>query len=476
MRMDRAAAKPCQGDSSEFYLITASIYTDKWGTVVITNLFDKVTKTLSSISMLITNLNMQVSQWQQQVHGELNSAPHAHTQRSKVLNNALMMTTHNASRRTTASQGGRTGGKGRRTGEQTGRGDGQTGDQGGRGNESNGDIDEVLDFSTIIAQQFQDLLPTIVAQVGYHISNQVINESRNDNTADDSIHKDVRNVNVNNGWNGYSYKEFVAYKSKEFDGKGGVVQIRGREATVDMTWEDFKALMKEEYCPSNEMKKLVPHLVTPETKRIERVGTKMVTPLNAKNPTTAQGACYEYGGTDHYKSACLRLNRAPGQGGNHQNQALTIEGGQGRGNNGNPVRGRAFVMGAEESRQDLNIVTGTFSLNNHYSTMLSDYGANYSFVSTTFIPMLDIKPSSLGTDWLSRHKAEIIFHEKVVRIPLPHGEMLRVHEERPDEKAKPLMKIEFCIDLIPRVMSVAKSPYRLAPTEMEEFSNQLKEL
>ncbi|GJR84522.1 hypothetical protein Tco_0155307 [Tanacetum coccineum] len=34
MRMASAAAKPCQGDSSEFYLITDNIYTDQWGTVV----------------------------------------------------------------------------------------------------------------------------------------------------------------------------------------------------------------------------------------------------------------------------------------------------------------------------------------------------------------------------------------------------------------------------------------------------------
>ncbi|GKE98005.1 hypothetical protein Tco_0021356 [Tanacetum coccineum] len=34
------------------------------------------------------------------------------------------------------------------------------------------------------------------------------------------------------------------------------VQTRCREAAVGMTWEDFKALMKEEYCPSNEMQKL----------------------------------------------------------------------------------------------------------------------------------------------------------------------------------------------------------------------------
>ncbi|GJX35993.1 putative reverse transcriptase domain-containing protein [Tanacetum coccineum] len=268
---------------------------------------------------------------------------------------------------------------------------------------------------------------------------------------------------------------------------------------------------------------------------------RMVTPLNARNSIAARGACYEYGGTNHYKAACPRLNRAPGQGGNHPNQAMAIEGGQGHGNNGNPACGRAFMMGAEEARQDLNIVTGTFTLNNHYATTLFDSGADYSFVSTTFIPLLDIEPSNLGfsyeieiasgqlveinkvihgckleieghtfdidlipfghgsfdviigMDWLSRHKAEIVCHEKVVRIPLPHDEMLRVLGERPKEKVRhlisakaerqklkdivivrnfskvfpydlsglpPSREIEICIDLIPGAMPVAKSPYR----------------
>ncbi|GJX82734.1 putative reverse transcriptase domain-containing protein [Tanacetum coccineum] len=62
-----------------------------------------------------------------------------------------------------------------------------------------------------------------------------------------------------------------------------------------------------------------------------------------------------------------------------------------------------------------------------------------SFVYTTFMPLLDIEPNSLGMDWLSRHKAEIICHERVVRIPLPHGEMLRVYGERPEEKVKHFM-------------------------------------
>ncbi|GJX38054.1 hypothetical protein Tco_0251357 [Tanacetum coccineum] len=40
----------------------------------------------------------------------------------------------------------------------------------------------------------------------------------------------------------------------------------------------------------------------------------------------------------------------------------------------------------------------------------------------------------------------------------------------------PIREIEFRIELIPGATPVAKSPYRLAPSEMEELSGQLKEL
>ncbi|GJX67647.1 putative reverse transcriptase domain-containing protein [Tanacetum coccineum] len=40
----------------------------------------------------------------------------------------------------------------------------------------------------------------------------------------------------------------------------------------------------------------------------------------------------------------------------------------------------------------------------------------------------------------------------------------------------PSREVEFRIDLIPGAMPVAKSPYRLVPTEMQELSNQLKDL
>ncbi|GKD77231.1 putative reverse transcriptase domain-containing protein [Tanacetum coccineum] len=218
--------------------------------------------------------------------------------------------------------------------------------------------------------------------------------------------------------------------------------------------------------------------------REDHMKAKVVNPLNARNPNAAHGACFECSGTDHYKATCPRLNQAPRPGGNHPNQVMAIEGGQGHGNNGNLACGIDFVMGAKEAHQDPNILTGTFTLNNHYAMTLFDSSADYSFVSTTFLPLLDIEPSNLGfsyeieiangqlieiskvirgykleieghtfdinlipfghrsfdeivgMDRLSRHKAEIICHEKVVRIPLPNSEMLRVLGERPEEKVR----------------------------------------
>ncbi|GKE05271.1 putative nucleotidyltransferase, ribonuclease H, partial [Tanacetum coccineum] len=111
--------------------------------------------------------------------------------------------------------------------------------------------------------------------------------------------------------------------------------------------------------------------------------------------------------------------------------------------------------------------------------------------------------------WLSEHKAEIVCHEKVVRIPLKNGEILRVQGERALGFAKalsnvkvdepklsdifvvrdfikvfpedlsglpPQRQVEFRIDLVPGATPVAKSPYRLAPSEMQELSAQLQEL
>ncbi|GJT97653.1 hypothetical protein Tco_1093171 [Tanacetum coccineum] len=89
-----------------------------------------------------------------------------------------------------------------------------------------------------------------------------------------------------------------------------------------------------------------------------------------------------------------------------------------------------------------------------------------------------MKSNQCGNGWLSKRKFVIVCHEKVVRIPLEGDEILQVHGERTQGVVKTLMntKVEFRIDLVHGATSVAKSPYRLAPLEMQELSEQLREL
>ncbi|GJX57115.1 hypothetical protein Tco_0287012 [Tanacetum coccineum] len=85
-----------------------------------------------------------------------------------------------------------------------------------------------------------------------------------------------------------------------------------------------------------------------------------------------------------------------------------------------------------------------------------------------------------GMAWLSKRNFVIVCQEKVVRIPLEGDEILRVHGERTLGAAKALMnakrQVEFRIELVHGATPVAKSPYRLAPSEMQELSEQLREL
>ncbi|GKB20806.1 putative reverse transcriptase domain-containing protein [Tanacetum coccineum] len=418
----------------------------------------------------------------------------------------------------------------------------------------------------------------VIAQQLLAIITQVVNNANNANNGNNG------GGNGNDGNSECSFKTFQSCNPKE-----------GRVAALTMSWNDFKALMVEEFCPSNKMEKLenefwnhkmvganhatytdrfhelaklVPHLVTPKISRIKRYITGLAPEirgmLRATQPTTIQTAilragiltdeavncgtltkgsdkrkgvdeptgnsnpkcnkcfthhpvngfcilcfncqklghfvrdcrapvrqvapvnairmnnnlrvCYECGSPDHFCNTCPKLNRTPRQTGNQ----LAIEGSQNNRSNGNQVRGRAYNVNvnAMEAVQDPNIVTGMFSLNDHFVIVLFDSGADFSFVSTKFGPLLNVKPSIvnpgyvievadgkkvdvnriirdcklelggslfsinliplghgsfdviIGMDWLSQHKAVILCHEKIVEIPVEDGRTLRVHKER----------------------------------------------
>ncbi|GJR83982.1 reverse transcriptase domain-containing protein [Tanacetum coccineum] len=150
--------------------------------------------------------------------------------------------------------------------------------------------------------------------------------------------------------------------------------------------------------------------------------------------------CFECGDPNHFRRNCPNMNRATTSGGNYPNPVLAIEGNPNQGKNRNRAQGRAFSLGVAKAPQDPNIVTGTFSLNDHLTTVLFDSGADYSFISTKFLPLINMKPSVVsldyeivnlsfnvivGMDWLSKLRAKIVCFEKILQIPFyPNGRNL----------------------------------------------------
>ncbi|GJU21401.1 zinc finger, CCHC-type containing protein [Tanacetum coccineum] len=78
-----------------------------------------------------------------------------------------------------------------------------------------------LEFSMIISQQLQNLLPAMLAQISNrgNVWKQMVN------VVNENVQENVGNVIVNGNRLGCSYKEFLACNPKEYDGKGGVVVL-----------------------------------------------------------------------------------------------------------------------------------------------------------------------------------------------------------------------------------------------------------
>nr|GEV07180.1 putative reverse transcriptase domain-containing protein [Tanacetum cinerariifolium] len=126
---------------------------------------------------------------------------------------------------------------------------------------------------------------------------------------------------------------------------------------------------------------------------------------------------------------------------------------------------------------------------------------NVTYYGCEFTPFINISPVALNTS----HDVELADGKIIVRIPLPNGEILEIHGEKPEKDPKslsyikddevrlddirtvcnfpevfsddltslpPVREIEFRINLIPGALPVVKSPYRLAPSEMHEMSEE----
>nr|GFA01235.1 hypothetical protein [Tanacetum cinerariifolium] len=367
-------------------------------------------------------------------------------------------------------------------------------------------------IATIIAQQLQNIIHQIVTQVTTNANN-------------------ANGGGGNDGNNGCSYKTFTACNPKEFDGKGGVVALTrwikkmeslfdnsGATATQPTTiqiviltagiltneavrcgtltkrndkrketeesskqgspWKDSK----KSKTGQGFVAKVPPSNDNPEIGHYARqcwVPIRQVVPVNTVKIGQNQRACYECGSLDHLRYDCPKWKQATGQ----TRNPLDLEGNRNTRNNRNQERGGAFNGNAIEAPQDPKVMMGTFSLNNQFDTVLFNSEADFNFISTKFVTLLNVEPCIvnpriadgksvevdrvirdwklelgnslftidliplghgsfdviMGMDWLSKNKHVIVCSEKVAEIPIKEGGILCVHRERALGAAKALM-------------------------------------
>ncbi|GJS47350.1 putative reverse transcriptase domain-containing protein [Tanacetum coccineum] len=199
---------------------------------------------------------------------------------------------------------------------------------------------------------------------------------------------------------------------------------------------------------------------------------------DAVNTNTQRGVtCYKCEVQGNYKKDCPKLRNK-----NQGNQA----------GNGNDVA-RAYIVGTAGTNPNSNVVMGTFLLNNRYASILFDIGVDRIFVSTAFSSLIDIVPTTLDHGYdVGLADGKIIEVNTLIRgctlnflnhpfnIDLMHVELdsfdaiIVFPEDLPG--IPPARQVEFQINLAPGAAPVAWAPYRLAPSETKELSDQLQEL
>ncbi|GJR92180.1 reverse transcriptase domain-containing protein [Tanacetum coccineum] len=222
---------------------------------------------------------------------------------------------------------------------------------------------------------------------------------------------------------------------------------------------------------------------------------------------------HECGAQGHFRRYCPKLNNNNNN--NHGNQVGTRN-----------AKAKVYAVGNARTNPDVDVVTSTFLLNNCYASVLFDTGADRSFVSTAFSSQIDIAPTVLDHDYaveladgrivdLSRYQAVIVYADKIVRIPWGR-ETLIFHSNGSNREHETRLNIISCtkmqkymlkgcqvvlahittkeaedkaekkrLDNVPIVRDflevfpkdlLARAPYRSAPSEVKELSEQLKEL
>nr|GEZ58732.1 reverse transcriptase domain-containing protein [Tanacetum cinerariifolium] len=211
-------------------------------------------------------------------------------------------------------------------------------------------------------------------------------------------------------------------------------------------------------------------------------------------PNPRGNGCFECGNLRHFKRDCPKLNNKNGGNGNAKGWVYAV--------------GNAERNGNAAGNPNSNVITDLMPVE------LGSFDA------------------IIGMDWLRRHHVMIMCDEKLVQVPFGnealvfrraesyigresrlmviscskvqeyrakgcHVFLAQISATKEDDKSKgkqvkdvpivqdfpenlpglpPARPVEFQIDLIPEAAPVAQAPYRLAPSEMKELSEQLQEL
>ncbi|GJS91023.1 reverse transcriptase domain-containing protein [Tanacetum coccineum] len=427
-------------------------------------------------------------------------------------------------------------------------------------------------IAIIIAQELENTIPHIVTQVTTNVNNA---NGGNGNALTHWIEK-IELVFDNNGCTANQRVKYAAscFVNKPLTWWNTQVQARGREATIGMSWNDFRALLMEEFCPSNEIEKLenefwnltmvganhiaytdrfhelaklVPHMVTLESSRIKRyingLAPQICGMLWATQPTTIQSAILKARILTDEAVRCGTLTkemiRVPPRNDNvstypkcarcytfHQENASCklCYNCQKRGHYARqywePIR-QVVLVNVVRMGQNQRACYECGSLDHFRNDRLKWKQTTRQARNplALFAPLLNVEPCTVNPGYV----IEIVYGksvevDKVIRdcklelenslftidlISLGHGSfdvivrMDWLSKNKIDEPRisdipvvrdftdvfsedllglPPQRQVEFRIDLVPGATPVAKSPYRLAPAEMQELSGQLQEL
>nr|GEU96110.1 hypothetical protein [Tanacetum cinerariifolium] len=267
-------------------------------------------------------------------------------------------------------------------------------------------------------------------------------------------------VKRNGGNNGCSYKTFLACNPRNYDGKGGAVAIT--------RWiKKMKYLIENSGCAENqkvkyvassfinkaltwwntqfhELANLVPHLVNPESKHISailkagiltdkvvRCGTLTRSSEKRKEveKTSKQGGSWKDNKREKVGKGFV-MTSPP------RNENVSSYPKCAKCSAYHPEGGPCSVN-AVDALQDPNVVTGTFSLIDHFATILFDFGSDFSFISTKYAPLLNVKPSIVSPCYIievanaKKEEVDRIIHDCKLElgnslfiidlIPLGHG-------------------------------------------------------